>query len=100
MGKPNSKQVIAERREKIMDYMSKGYSQGAICKELGVTRQTISSDMRWVNQSMQKGLFGLAKGTLSTGFFSCIEGANAAKKNAGTSTIMLTMIQRLTCGIK
>jgi hypothetical protein len=80
MGKPNSKKDIAERREKILSLLSKGYSQGDICKELNVTRQTISKDMKWINESTQRGLFGLAKETLSTMFFSCIESNNQLQK--------------------
>lgn len=60
--------------------MAKGYSQYDIAKELGVTRQTISSDLRWINESTQKGLFGLAKETLSTMYFNCIEGINEVQK--------------------
>jgi transcriptional regulator len=80
MGKPNSKRVINERREKILELMAKGYSQFEITKQLGVTRQTISSDMTWINQQTQKGLFGIAKETLSTMFFNCIDGVNAVQR--------------------
>lgn len=51
-----------------------------ICKELNVTRQTISRDMKWINESTQKGLFGLAKETLSTMYFSCIDGINQVQR--------------------
>ena len=62
--------------------MAKGYSQAMICSELKVTRQTISSDMRYINEITQKGLFGLAKETLSTMYFNCIDGLNAALNEA------------------
>jgi len=80
MGKPNSKKVIAERREKILSLLAKGYSQMDICKELDLTRQTISKNMKWINESTQKGLFGLAKETLSTMFFNCIDGINQVQR--------------------
>lgn len=80
--RPHSKKHIAERREKILNLMSRGYSQFEICKELNISRQTISSDMRYINQQTQKGLFGLAKETLNTMYFSCIEGINQVQREA------------------
>jgi DNA-binding CsgD family transcriptional regulator len=54
MGKPNSRKHIEERREQVLLLLSKGYSQMEICKELRITRQTISSDMKHINESTQK----------------------------------------------
>jgi hypothetical protein len=56
--------------------MSRGYSQAEITKELGITRQTMSSDMRFINEMTSKGLFGLAKDTFATMYFNCVEGLN------------------------
>jgi hypothetical protein len=62
--------------------MSRGYSQGDIVRELNVTRQTISSDMRAINEITNKGLIGLAKETLSTVYFNCIQGVDEVQKEA------------------
>jgi IS30 family transposase len=80
MGKANSKKHIEERREKILLLMSRGYSQLEITKELNITRQTMSSDMRFINQSTKKGLFGLAKETLSTMYYNCVQNINEVQK--------------------
>lgn len=74
-GKANSKKVIAERREKILSLMVKGYSQMDMCKELGVTRQTISKDMKWIMKALKKDYSGL-----STMFFSCMDGMNQVQR--------------------
>ena len=74
--RPHAKKAIRERREQILLLMSRGYSQGDISKELNVTRQTISSDMRYINEITNKGLFGLAKETLTTMYFNCIQGVD------------------------
>ncbi len=78
--KPSSKKVIRERREQILLLMVRGCSQGDISRELNVTRQTISSDMRAINEITNKGLFGLAKETLSTMYFNCIQGIEEVQK--------------------
>src|SRR5918993_5393640 len=80
--RPHTSKVIRERREQILLLMSRGYSQGDISKELNVTRQTISSDMRYINEITNKGLFGLAKETLTTMYFNCIQGVDEVQKEA------------------
>ena len=76
-----SKEEIEERREKILNLQAMGYSQYAIIKELGITRMTKSRDMRAINESTKKGLFGLAKNeTLSTYFYNCVQGINDVQK--------------------
>jgi transcriptional regulator len=80
MGKANNRRHIEERREKILLLMSRGYSQAEITKELGITRQTMSSDMRFINESTKKGLFGLAKETLSTMYYNCVQNINEVQK--------------------
>jgi hypothetical protein len=58
-----------------------GYTQYAIIKELGITRMTMSRDMRAINESTKKGLFGVAKNeTLSTYFYNCLQGINDVQK--------------------
>ena len=75
------KEEIEERREKILNLQSMGYSQYAIVKELGISRMTMSRDMRAINESTKKGFFGLAKNeTLSTYFYSCFQGINDVQK--------------------
>jgi DNA-binding NarL/FixJ family response regulator len=69
VGKPNSAKHIEERREKILLLLSKGYSQMEIARELNITRQTISRDMTYINETTKRELFGLAKETLSTIYF-------------------------------
>jgi hypothetical protein len=51
------KQEIEERRENILNLQSMGYSQFAIIQKLGITRMTMSRDMRAINESTKKGLF-------------------------------------------
>ena len=42
---------------------------------------TMSRDMRAINESTKKGLFGLAKNeTLSTYFYNCVQGINDVQK--------------------
>jgi hypothetical protein len=75
------KEEIEDRREKILNLQSMGYSQYAIIKELGITRMSMSRDMRAINESTKKGLFGLAKNeTLSTYFYNCVQGINDVQK--------------------
>jgi hypothetical protein len=51
-------------------------------KELNVSRQTISHDMRAINKMTNKGLFGLAKETLTTMYFSCLNGIEQVQREA------------------
>ena len=75
------KAEIEERRENILNLQSMGYSQYAIIQKLGITRMTMSRDMKAINESTKKNLFGLAKNeTLSTFFFNCIQGVNDVQK--------------------
>ena len=75
------KAEIEERRENILNLQSMGYSQYAIIQKLGITRMTMSRDLKAINEFTKKGLFGLAKNeTLSTYFYNCLEGINAVQK--------------------
>jgi hypothetical protein len=75
------KAEIEERRENILNLQSMGYSQYAIIQQLGISRMTMSRDMRAINESTKKGLFGLAKNeTLSTYFYNCVQGINDVQK--------------------
>jgi hypothetical protein len=75
------KAEIEERRENILNLQSMGYSQYAIIEKLGITRMTMSRDLKAINESTKKGLFGLAKNeTLSTFFYNCIQGVNDVQK--------------------
>jgi transcriptional regulator len=76
----NNKRAIRERREKILLLLSRGYGQSDIANELGTTRQTISSDMKFINESTKRGLFGLAKETLATMYQNCIESINEIQR--------------------
>jgi hypothetical protein len=77
----SKKEEIEERREKILNLQSMGYSQYAIIKQLGITRMTMSREMRAINESTKKGLFGVAKNeTLSTYFYNCLQGINDVQK--------------------
>ena len=42
--------------------------------------------MRFINKQTQKGLFGLAKETMSTMFFNCIDGINKVQKEGWRSS--------------
>ena len=58
-----------------------GYSQYAIIEKLGITKMTMSRDLKAINESTKKGLFGLAKNeTLSTYFYNCVQGVNDVQK--------------------
>lgn len=75
------KAEIEERRENILNLQSMGYSQYAIIQKLGITKMTMSRDMKAINESTKKNLFGLAKNeTLSTFFFNCVQGINDVQK--------------------
>jgi hypothetical protein len=75
------KAEIEERRENILNLQSMGYSQYAIIEKLGITRMTMSRDLKAINESTKKGLFGLAKNeTLSTYFYNCVQGINDVQK--------------------
>ena len=75
------KAQIEERRENILNLQSMGYSQYAIIQKLGITKMTMSRDMKAINESTKKNLFGLAKNeTLSTFFFNCVQGINDVQK--------------------
>jgi hypothetical protein len=75
------KAEVEERRENILNLQSMGYSQYAIIEKLGITRMTMSRDLKAINESTKKGLFGLAKNeTLSTFFYNCIQGVNDVQK--------------------
>ena len=90
------KQEIEERRENILNLQSMGYSQYAIVQKLGITRMTMSRDLKAINESTKKGLFGLAKNeTLSTYFYNCLQGSTMFKRSVGVFTEMTIMIQRL-----
>jgi transposase len=76
----NNRRAIRERRERILLLLSRGYGQSDIANELGVTRQTINSDMKFINETTKRGLFGLAKETLSTMYQNCIESINEIQR--------------------
>ena len=80
MGKPCSAKEIRERREKILLLLSKGYNQTDIAKGLNTTRQTVMRDMKNINEMTNKGLYDLAKATLSTMYFNCVIGLNEIQK--------------------
>jgi hypothetical protein len=71
---------IRDRREKILLLLARGYTQSSIVEELKITRQTFSTDMKFINESTKRGLFGLAKETLSTMYYNCIEGINEIQR--------------------
>lgn len=62
--------------------MSKGYNQSDIAKELHTTRRTVLRDVAELNQWTKKGLYDLAKQSLSTMLYSCIIGLNEIEKEA------------------
>ena len=77
MGK---KAEIRERREKILLLLSRGYSRSDVVKELDITEMTMSRDMQFINETTKRGLFGLAKETLSTMYQNCIESISEIQK--------------------
>ena len=48
------KAEIEERRENILNFQSMGYSQYAIIQKLGITRMTMSRDMKAINEATKK----------------------------------------------
>jgi HTH domain len=80
MGKPNTVREIRDRKEKVLLLITKGYSQGDIARELGINRTTVIRDMKNIHQLTDKGLFGLAKVTLPTIYFNCIQGLDEILK--------------------
>ena len=80
--RPHTAKEIRQRREKVLILMSKGYNQSDIAKELRTTRQTIMKDIHELNQWTRKGLYSMAKESLSTMYYSCLIGINEAEKEA------------------
>jgi transcriptional regulator len=80
--KPHSAKEIRERREKVLILMAKGHNQSDIAKELHTTRNTIMRDIKEINEWTRKGLYDLAKQSLSTMLYSCIIGLNEIEKEA------------------
>jgi len=52
-GKPNPKFVITERRQKVLDLLSRGLSESEIATELNVGQSTISRDVYALNKESQ-----------------------------------------------
>jgi hypothetical protein len=80
--KPHSAKEIRQRREKVLILMSKGYNQSDIAKELHTTRNTVMRDLKEINEWTRKGLYDLAKQSLSTMLYSCLIGLNEVEKEA------------------
>jgi hypothetical protein len=80
--KPHSARQIRERREKVLILISKGYHQTDIAKELHVDRNTVMRDIKELNQWTRRGLYDMAKQSLSTMLYSCLIGLNEAEKEA------------------
>jgi biotin operon repressor len=78
--RPHSAREIRERREKILLLMARGYSQGDIARELKIARTTVNRDMKNINEMTNKGWYNLAKVTLPTMFFNCIQGLDEVQK--------------------
>jgi transcriptional antiterminator len=58
----NTPKQIRERREKIMKLMSHGYYLvGDIAEELKISRRTVNSDMKHINEMNNKQFYELAK---------------------------------------
>ena len=58
----NTPKQIRERREKIMLLLSRGFSQiGDIAEELKLSRRTVDSDMKYINEISNKEFYELAK---------------------------------------
>jgi hypothetical protein len=62
--------------------MAKGYNQSDIAKELHTTRNTVMRDIKEINEWTRKGLYDMAKQSLSTMLYSCLIGLNEAEKEA------------------
>jgi hypothetical protein len=57
----------------------------------------MSRDLKAINESTKKGLFGLAKNeTLSSYFYNCLQGVNDVQRNVGRSLGMTIITLRLT----
>jgi hypothetical protein len=80
--KPHSAKQIRERREKVLILMSKGFNQSDIAKELHTTRNMIMRDIKEINEWTRKGLYDMAKQSLSTMLYSCLIGLNEVEKEA------------------
>lgn len=77
----NSKRVVLERRQKIIELTAKCYSQSEIAQELGVTRQTISSDLRFIREENRK-MFGRGSmvETLNYQYHDCMHRVEAIER--------------------
>ncbi len=60
--------------------MARGYNQGDIARELKIARTTVNRDMKNINEMTNKGWYNLAKVTLPTMFFNCIQGLDEVQK--------------------
>jgi len=80
--KPHSAREIRQQREKVLILLSKGFNQTDIASELNVNRNTVLRDIKELNQWTRRGLYDMAKQSLSTMLYSCLIGLNEAEKEA------------------
>jgi transcriptional antiterminator len=69
----NTPKQIQERREAIIRLMAHGYYlEGDIAEKLKISRRTVNSDMKYINEMNNKQFYELAKSTPSKVYSDCI----------------------------
>ncbi len=72
----STNQEIADRRQRVMDMLDRGANTIQIARELGLTRQTISTDLRAINRKANDVTNELVREGMNAMFQSCIRSLN------------------------
>jgi hypothetical protein len=65
---------VRERREKIRILLARGYSQGDIMDELGITTKTYDIDMEVINEMSRRQFYDIVKsGPLAAAYSGCVD---------------------------
>lgn len=77
MHKETPNTPLMDRRQKVLELYSKGYTQWQIAKELGVSQPTVSRDLTTLEQLTKKQLMGLAQHAHALTLFKVFNGYEA-----------------------
>jgi hypothetical protein len=99
LSKQNSRKQdqIRERREKIRLLPSRGYSQGDIMRELGITTMTYNRDMKNINEESIKQFYDLAKSNPLTIYSDHVNDLDKIKRECWEIYRKEDNTQRLSC---
>lgn len=75
-GKKHSDREIEDRRDEVILLLAKGFSIKDISKDLGISRQSISSDIKAINQKANEETNKIAKESLNAMYQGCIRCLN------------------------